>query len=133
MHLSKELRIGNWILKNRDGNYEPIQVDPPELLLITRAEAENVVDSNYRLIKISEDILLQCGFKKVIDDCYTLSIKGHTLAVYYNGKDGIYRFNNRFYLAPDAYKCYVNQLQNFAHILMGCELKLNMLVVSSQQ
>lgn len=132
MLLSKDLRIGNWILKYKGGNHEPFQIDANDLVLIQKAETENIVDSHYKPIKLDKDILSLGGYKKVIEDCYTISINGYTLAVYYNEKDGIYRFNNRFYLADNAYKCYVHQLQNITYMLLGFELKLDLTLATSK-
>lgn len=75
MHLSKELRIDNWILKNKRENFEPLQVDGQELLLIERAEIETVFHLNYKPIKLSKDILLQSGVKYMIEDCYSIQGK----------------------------------------------------------
>lgn len=58
MQLSKELRIGNWILKNEGAHYEPIQVDITDLLLIQRAELEDVLHIHYKPIQLNKDILL---------------------------------------------------------------------------
>lgn len=125
MQLSKELRIGNWILKNMGEHYETIQVDSTDLTFIKRAELEDGLENYYRPIEINESALLQGGFKKVIEECYSITMDGYTMAVYYNEKDGIYRLNNRFNLGEKAHKHYVHQLQNLIYTIAGCELKLD--------
>lgn len=57
MQLSKDLRIGNWILKKSGERFEPLRVNTMELAAIEKAEGENTLDCYYKPIELNESVL----------------------------------------------------------------------------
>jgi hypothetical protein len=112
----KELRVGNYILANKDGNFKTIAVDPAELIIIQRAGQENVMDANYLTIDIHPDLLDQLGF---VQDGSEWNHPNFYPTCYFSDNDFFVEFNE-YRIA----KNYLHQLQNIFFDLTEEELVL---------
>jgi hypothetical protein len=98
---SQELRIGNRVLLNN------------KYLIIRSKDFNNNIFDNINPVKLTEEILLKCGFLpcSIRDNHYT--IKGHH----------IWLLEDRFYCDKNGVQLkYLHQLQNLYFALTGNDL-----------
>ena len=113
----KELRIGNYVYA-----FKTIyQIDETDFI------GEKI--STYKPIPLTEEILLKCGFEKIIDNEFTLryDLKKDPRFDYFFPKHNLKSFGLRFHGSTffDVVK-YLHQLQNFHFALTNEELIINL-------
>lgn len=109
---AKELRINNWVNSNLTNNYS--QASAADIYNIN--QDQSVVDP----IPLTEEILLNCGFKKFYDiflyDRFRFDYKKSYKYWYVTDRE------TNAYLTKIEF---LHELQNFYFALTGTELKIN--------
>lgn len=130
-----EIRLGNWVIENKNGNDCYAQIEGIKLV-----DAENtncIIETQYQTtpieyispIPLTEEILLKCGFENIYKSEYRNKFD-HNKLLYIGYDFSLCEDKSmegfRYYGKYISHIKYLHQLQNLYWCLCGEELEINL-------